>query len=147
MGIPCCGLECMMLEKTMTVIYTGNSSHNVICGSNQGNCNARQKIPGVCATETWKWSSGSQWDNINAGFEVTVLPYIILHSDISKPLIIWLSDVYIMKGYFFIAGLLAQKLLTQYLEKSTAYQFHIINPCWKYDCILGQMGNADKPTL
>jgi hypothetical protein len=34
------------------VIYAGNSSHNVICGSNQGNCNAKQKIPGVCATET-----------------------------------------------------------------------------------------------
>jgi len=30
------------------VIYAGNSSHKVICG----NCNAKHKIPGVCATET-----------------------------------------------------------------------------------------------
>jgi hypothetical protein len=37
-------------------------------------------------------------------FEVTVLPYIIFHIDISKPQ--WLGcQIYIMKGYFFIAGL------------------------------------------
>jgi hypothetical protein len=39
-------------------------------------------------------------------FEVTVLPYIVFHSDISKPLmVVRLSDVCIMKGYFYIAGL------------------------------------------
>jgi hypothetical protein len=32
-----------MLEKTMTFTYVGNSTQNVICGSNQGNCNATDK--------------------------------------------------------------------------------------------------------
>jgi hypothetical protein len=96
----------MMLEKTMTFINVGNSTHNIICGSNQGNCNATVKkfLEFVLQKHENGLPVASETTLMQA-FEVTVLPYIILHSDISKPLMVCLSDVCIMNSYFFIAGL------------------------------------------
>ena len=105
MEIPCCWLECMMLEKTVTFIKVGNSSHNVKCGSNQGNCNATDKkfLEFVLQKHENGLPVRSETILMQA-FEVTVLPCIIFHSNISKPLMFWLSDVCIVKGYFFTAG-------------------------------------------
>jgi len=95
-----------MLEKTMTFINVGNSTHKVICGSNQWNCNATDKkfLEFVLQKHENDLPVPSE-TMLMQTFEVTVLPCIIFHSDISKPLMVWLSDVCIMKGYFFIAGL------------------------------------------
>jgi hypothetical protein len=90
----------------MTVINTGNSAHNVIYGSNQGNCNAIDKkfLDFVLQKHENGLPVPSETVLMKA-FEVAVLPYIIFHNNISKPLMVWLSDVWIMKGYFFTAGL------------------------------------------
>jgi hypothetical protein len=43
---------------------------------------------------------------------------------------------------------LAQELPTNYLEKLTAYQCHMINLHCVFDYLIGQIGNADKnPSL
>jgi hypothetical protein len=79
----------MKLEKTMTFTYVGNSTHNVICGSNQGNCNATDKkfLEFVLQKHENVLPVPSETILMQA-FKVSLLPCVIFHSEISKPLVV-----------------------------------------------------------